>query len=72
MQIKSSKTYQCKRKCRPHISPYPFIKNYFINHNLSSPLFLIFISSVLYFIKKINIENSVNAAVIIANGINID
>ena len=47
-------------------------KKYFINHNLSNPLFLIFISSVLYFIKKINNENSANAAVIIANGINID
>ena len=48
-------------------NPYPFIK-IFINHNLSKPLFLIFISSVLYFIKKINIENRVNAAVIIIKG----
>ena len=35
-------------------------------------MFLIFISSVLYFIKKINNENSANAAVIIPNGINIE
>ena len=38
----------------------------------SKPLFLIFISSVLYFIKKINRENRVNAAVIINNGYNIE
>ena len=41
---------------------------YFFNHSLSKPLFLIFISSVLYFIKKINKENSANAAVITNKG----
>jgi hypothetical protein len=35
-------------------------------------LILIFIISVLYFIKKINKENSVNAAVIINNGNSIE
>ena len=35
-------------------------------------MFLIFISSVLYFIKKINRENRANAAVIIINGNSID
>ena len=47
-------------------------ENYFVNHNLSNPLFLIFISSVLYFIKKINNENSANAAVINSQRYNID
>ena len=35
-------------------------------------MFLIFISSVLYFIKKIKTENRANAAVIIISGINIE
>ena len=35
-------------------------------------MFLIFISSVLYFIKKIKTENRANAAVIITSGTNID
>ena len=43
-----------------------------MNHNLSNPLFLIFISSVLYFIKNIKSEKSANAAVIITKGSSID
>ena len=35
-------------------------------------MFLIFISSVLYFIKKIKTENRANAAVIMISGISID
>ena len=35
-------------------------------------MFLTFINSTLYFIKKINTENSANAAVIKNNGINIE
>ena len=53
-------------------NPYPFIfKNSLIIIYLS-PLFLIFISSVLYFIKNINKENRANAAVMISNGNNIE
>ena len=52
--------------------PYPFINKISFNHNLSKPLFLIFISSVLYFIKNIKSENSANAAVIISKGTSIE
>jgi hypothetical protein len=43
-----------------------------VHHNLSNPLFLILISSVLYFIKNIKKENSANAAVIIIKGKSIE
>ena len=63
-----------KSKCKgtPNKNSVSIHINYFSNHNLSKPLFLIFISSVLYFIKKINNENRANAAVMISKGTSIE